>query len=73
MKAGMMPYFLLFSHLSLNQQKVSSSDQVGEHEIFSTHVGKKKKISVCGVFCFIFCWPRSQGHQKVLNCRLKDI
>lgn len=43
MKADIIPDFLLFSQLSLNQQKVPSSNQVGEQEIVSTHTEKKKK------------------------------
>lgn len=36
MMAGTIPHFLLFSQLSFNQEKVLSSNQLGEHkEVFS--------------------------------------
>lgn len=38
-----MPDFLLFSQLFMNQQKVPSSNQVGEQEIVRTDTEKKKK------------------------------
>lgn len=63
-----MPDFLLFSQLFMNQQKVPSSNQVGEQEIVRTDTEKKKKKVV-----FFFVLARSQGHKKVLRCRLTDI
>lgn len=51
MKADIMPDFLLFSQLFMNQQKVPSSNQVGEQEIVRTDTEKKKKKSGI-LFCF---------------------
>lgn len=38
-----MLYFVLFSQLSLNQQKASSSTQAGEQEIVTTYTEKNSE------------------------------
>lgn len=65
--AGTIPHFLLFFQLSLNQQKVFSSNQLGEYEFFSIQIQTRK------CFSFFLFWPRIQGHQNTLHCRPKDI
>lgn len=67
--AGITSHFLLFSQLSLNQQKVLSSNELGEYEIFNVQIETRKHLLVF----FVLFWPGIQHHQNTLHCRPKGI
>lgn len=66
---GTTPHFVLFSLLSLNQQKVLSSNQLVEYEIFSVQIETRKRLFLF----FLFVCPGIQHHQNTLHCRPKGI
>lgn len=61
MMPGTTPHFVLFSLLSLNQQKVLSSNQLVEYEIFSVQIETRKRLFL--FFLFVLAWnPTSSKH-----------